>query len=302
MQPTQRELSEAATDKLRDAAKWLIGSFAAVGAALIAGSQLSSIGKLQFCLGWELRCTRLWFAILGAVVGLGGVVWAIWTAVGLLAPDMRPPSELKAEWRRRRKSAVYRFFKENDSFLQGFRDFDDMEREIAEAYRTFDEASREFDEATPGRQRAIAARMTQLQEEINDLNDRSEAVVLIANQVAYVDNFKKTALVRILVAAALAAVGIGVFAWAGNPPEVGPAPSAALEGADLAGADLSGANLRRANLERADLTGANLSNADLEGANLDGAVLDRVTWSNTVCPDGRLSDDVGGTCLNHLEP
>ena len=40
---------QAQDDAIREAAKWLVGSFAAVGAALIAGSQLSSIGHLPVC-------------------------------------------------------------------------------------------------------------------------------------------------------------------------------------------------------------------------------------------------------------
>ena len=37
------------SDRIRDAGKWLIGASAAVGAALIAGSQLSDIGSLPLC-------------------------------------------------------------------------------------------------------------------------------------------------------------------------------------------------------------------------------------------------------------
>src|SRR4051812_12139050 len=69
---SQRELSAEATDKIRDAGKWLVGAFAAVGAALIAGSQLSSIGKLDVCGHFTLSCTRLWIALFGAALGLAG--------------------------------------------------------------------------------------------------------------------------------------------------------------------------------------------------------------------------------------
>lgn len=56
--------------------------------------------------------------------------------------------------------------------------------------------------------------------------------------------------------------------------------------------DLRGANLRRADLRLADLRGANLTNADLRWASLDGANLTEVTWHNTTCPDGTVSDTV----------
>jgi uncharacterized protein YjbI with pentapeptide repeats len=50
-----------------------------------------------------------------------------------------------------------------------------------------------------------------------------------------------------------------------------------------------------ANLVGTDLSGANLSGADLSGANMSGII-----WSNTVCPDGTISNNDGGACLGHL--
>ena len=61
--------------------------------------------------------------------------------------------------------------------------------------------------------------------------------------------------------------------------------SADLTGAKLTGAKLSGANLTDANLSVADLTRANLLYATLKGANLLG-----VTWFNTYCPDGSITN------------
>ena len=49
-----------------------------------------------------------------------------------------------------------------------------------------------------------------------------------------------------------------------------------------------------------DWHGCNLIGADLFDANLSGDDLSRVTWSNTSCPDGTISNDNGGTCIGHL--
>lgn len=73
-----------------------------------------------------------------------------------------------------------------------------------------------------------------------------------------------------------------------------------LSGAILVEADLSATNLMDANLTDADLTRARLGGADLRGARLSGATLDGVEWSETLCPDGTLSNDNGGTCAGHL--
>ena len=59
----------SAIDRTRETAKWLIASFAAVGAALVAGSQISSLGSATG--------GRLVAAAIGAVVGLGGELGAV---------------------------------------------------------------------------------------------------------------------------------------------------------------------------------------------------------------------------------
>ncbi len=88
-----------------------------------------------------------------------------------------------------------------------------------------------------------------------------------------------------------------------------------LAGADLQGADLVYASLYEANLTGANLAGAslnyvtanyatmtdatltdaympfvNLTGANLTGATLTGANLSAVTWSNTTCPDGTVTN------------
>ena len=297
-QPTQRELSDIANERIREAAKWLIGAFAAVGAALIAGSQLSSIGKLRGCFELTLECSRLWIALLGGAIGLAGVVWAIWIGAQLLLPLSLPPSDLQDEWKKGDKSAVYRFFARNRSYKQGFKDFEDLQNLEDAAYDRYDKAEGKLDSATRG-SRALEREFTKAQEELDELLERSEAFVLIANQELLAERFKRSALPKLLGAAIVAALGIGLFAWAANPSEAALA-SASLRGADLSSTDLSGSNLRHADLEDADLSGADLSGADLTGANLTDADLDGVVWSKTTCPDGTVSDNVGGSCENHL--
>ena len=61
----------AAADRVRDTARWLIVSFAAVGGILVAGSQLSSLGTLG------PTDLRFWLALAGAVVALTAVVAAV---------------------------------------------------------------------------------------------------------------------------------------------------------------------------------------------------------------------------------
>jgi uncharacterized protein YjbI with pentapeptide repeats len=85
-------------------------------------------------------------------------------------------------------------------------------------------------------------------------------------------------------------------------------PFTIVDGLDFSGEDLSarsyhsasfvGATLVGTNLASTSLSYVNFTGANLTGANLAGARLDAV-WSATICPDGMLSDDVGGTCCGH---
>jgi hypothetical protein len=67
-------------------AKWLLTSFAAVGALLLGSIQLSSIGKLT----GETSVWRIAAAIVGIVLGALGVGIAIWWTSNVLAPMLTP--------------------------------------------------------------------------------------------------------------------------------------------------------------------------------------------------------------------
>src|SRR5436190_97728 len=120
----QSDHLERANDRIRSAAKWLIASSAAVGAALIAGSQLSSIGKLDLGPPTSMANTRLWVACAGAALGLTGVVFAIWTCVQVLLPKTVTIRELDQAWQGKRPSLapVVAYFRDNPVYLQGLAD------------------------------------------------------------------------------------------------------------------------------------------------------------------------------------
>jgi hypothetical protein len=317
---TPRQIAEENSERIRDAAKWLVASFAAVGAALIAGSQLSSIGKLPACWDFTATCLRLPVALGGSILALAGVAWAVWTAVLLLVPNTMPISDLKVAWEKGgEKSPLQKYFRANPVYMQGFKDLSDVESTEQTAYAAFDKLEAAYDAAKDDAERdRIAGEMEVQQAEINDILARSEAVVSSANFVLLSNNFKSRALWRLLAAAVVAALGIGIFAWASNPPSQ-PKP-VVMAKLDLAGIDLSGAQLRNADLSgtnlsdghlvatdlrEADLSGADLTRADLTAANLQGADLTNaaladVVWDATTCPDGENSDQVGGSCEAHM--
>jgi hypothetical protein len=272
---------DIANGRIREAAKWLVASAAAVGAAMLAGSQLSSIGELD--IGWptSVEHARFWVALLGAVAGLGAVVYAIWTAVQIMLPKLVLISELAQAWDTETGplAPVVRQFKRNTKYLQGF----DTPAEVIEARQ--DLIAKQHDPKTDENTKAtLPGRIGRLDERIMAIEDTA---VHEALKAAFSQTLRK-----LLASTTVAAVGIVAFAWAANPPKE--TPTADLRGARLVNAFLRDADLRNAKLDNTDLTGA-----DLTGANLDGASLNGVTWRNTTCPDGTNSDADRGTCAGH---
>ena len=275
---------------LTGSAKWLITALGAIGAVLVAGSQLSSLGSLPVG-------PRFTAAIVGLGVGLLGVLWAILTVLATIAPPRYTISELAEEWAaagataavldqnaastagaagawKRYRHPVVDWLARHPEHLAG----QDSPGQLLEHWTR--------SEATGAEDRAAA---------LGAINDMTQ----LANYLRARSRFVRMRL-PVAVAIMVAAAGISVFAWAANPAA---SPSPSLRNASLIGADLSGAAL-----SHADLTGADLTRADLTGANLTGATLTGVTWSATVCPDGTNSDDTAaadganGSCLGHLSP
>jgi hypothetical protein len=288
---TAEDPIDRANDRIRDTAKWLIACVSAVGAALIAGSQLSGIGRLP--LGWPVSVehARLWIATVSLASALCGAAYAIRAAVPVLLPVFVPISDLAAAWTvdRGPLHPVVAFFRRDPKYLQGFA----TPHALIEARTALVERLHGVpDAASGGTAEDRTDRITDLNRRIAELDRRISVIEQTATFKALAATFGR-ALRVLFVAAAVASVGMVGFAWAANPP----APAA---GADLRGARLVGADLRDADLRGARLDNADLADADLTGADLRGASVHHVTWRNTVCPDGTNSDRAGNTCAGHL--
>jgi hypothetical protein len=269
--PSAADPLEAANQRIRDTAKWLIASSAAVGAAMLAGTQLSSIGRLA------ADASRLWIAVAGALLALTAVVYVIWAGVRLLLPRTVLIGDLVAAWEAPRgvMRTVVGFFRGQPKYLQGF----------------------DSPAALAGHRDALVAQLADgaaVGPRIAEADRRITVVEDMANYHSLAAEFRRIQ-PRLLVATACAALGIVAFAWAANPP-----PKAVT--ADLRNANLANTRLRDADLRNARLDGADLTGADLTGAHLDGASVTNVVWRRTTCPDGAVSDSVGGTCAGHLSP
>jgi hypothetical protein len=275
---------EQANQRIRDAAKWLIASSAAVGAALIAGSQLSSIGRLDVGLPTTIGTARLWIASLGALLSLVAVVAIIRTGVRLLLPKLVVIGDLADAWDAPSAELrpVVAFFRQHPKYLQGAASPADLVRKREERIKQLTEAA------------AAGEPVAELRTRVAGVDQRITATERMAQHQALRADFGQS-LRRLTPATAVAAIGIVAFAWAANPP-------ARTVTADLRNAKLTGAFLRDADLRNAKLDGADLTGADLTGAKLEGASLVRVIWARTTCPDGSSSEENGRTCAGHLNP
>jgi hypothetical protein len=269
---------QLANNRIRDAAKWLIGSSAAVGAVLIAGSQLSNIGRLD-------PGPRLALAIGAVVVGLIAVVYTIWKTVSLLPPVTVTITDLSAAWDKpdRRLKPAVDFFRSHPKYLQGYESPAELEEERSEFVSALSDPLRPLNEDE----------VKQLNRAIADRDGRVDAIQQIAQHKVLEGRFKAT-LGQLLVATGFVAAGIITFAWASNPKPVPPAS------ANLTDARLTNANLRDADLSHAKLDHVDFTNSDLTGAHLGGASIFGVKWQNTICPDGTNSNSAGNSCAGHL--
>lgn len=281
-EPAATDALDTANERLRETAKWLVVSGAAVAAALIAGSQFAGLGQLP--LGWPTSAVtaRLWIAVGGAVIGLTAVIYSMWAAVQVLVPASVLIGHIVDAWNDRSGplAPVCAFFRQSPKYLQGF----------ATPAELVDSRNAAVEELT----NSDGSRTAELSERVSDLDRRIEAVERMADHALITARFRRCSR-RLIASAAVAALGIITFTWAANPPAL--KNPADLRNARLANAVLRDADLRNAKLDNADLSGADLTGADLTGASITG-----VRWANTICPDGVNSDAAGGTCAGHRRP
>lgn len=296
---SQHEALAAPILQIRETAKWLIGGLAAVGAVLVAGSQLASLGKLELASPFEAKTyesvdsLRLPLALLGLIIALAAVLLALRAVMRLLVPQdwtLRQLVELEAN----DKGPVPKWLKANPEYISPYASLKELLDEQTRLEKERTERRKAVEAAAAGEAKDAEGDLKETRRKLAEVYRHAEATTSLAGFVTLKDDFNFTKS-WLLGSAVAVAFGTLLFAWAANPDDKADAIS--LAGVDLRGAQLSGAKLKKANLTGADLRDANLQGADLTGAELAG-----VRWGNTRCPDGQISDDVGDSCDGHLAP
>ena len=198
---------EQAVDHLRATAKWTLLTFAAVGAILVAGSQLSSIGRFGHG-DW-----RLYVAVGAVAVALGGVGLAIWFVIAVETSGHVTLKDL-VENEARSGSADKAFLDANRALLAGY----DSAQTLGDTYQNYIDARfraiREGDQATLERAQAWVAHEHRIIEQL-----------LAAARYDRVRRTFQRWVWRIVATSVLTGLAVGTFAWAANEPEPSAGPA-----------------------------------------------------------------------------
>ncbi len=203
---TSQSPTDTAVVQIREVTKWLIGGFAAVGVALAAGSQLSDIGHLDG--------DRLVVAGLGVVLTLIGIVAAIVYATRVLTPKPVGLGELVAG---EKSSATSKRIEEEPDLLLGYgTSIAGFQKKRRETIAAADTAWKEYEDSEDNEK--LRARAMRTQEDKTRINAAMQWLFSFSRYTETERLFKRS-LHAMVVAAAVAALGIVAFAWAAHPEE-----------------------------------------------------------------------------------
>jgi hypothetical protein len=201
----------AASDQIKATAKWIIAALAGVGAALIAGLQLTGLGKLGF--------GELLIAVGGLALALGAVLVAIWVVSKVLTPPMVLLDELP--------EYVGELTDKDVTLLMG--QAADLET-LLDRYKLVDRESRERWEEVEGKKETAKdeAAKNALQADIESAESKDEQFESLNGAVDYLRGLALNMKVRkafeemrrpLTYAVIAAVIGVVVLAYETNRPE-----------------------------------------------------------------------------------
>jgi hypothetical protein len=190
--PDPLAATNAANEKIRETAKWMVTSFATIGGVLVAGLSLSSLGKLTA----QTPDERVAAAVAGIVLAVVGVTIPIWFTSRVLSPFITTFASADAH------PDIVKDVLGGSDALGGIT-YTTLKAEVRKADKRIAEASdAEYDEAVAAR---VAWEPT-----------RRIALGLVGSRL--LDGRFRDARIAIVSGVALAALGVGLFAWGSNAP------------------------------------------------------------------------------------
>ncbi|WP_432752718.1 hypothetical protein ACE1OA_11210 [Streptomyces sp. JL2001] len=216
----------SAADRIRESAKWLLVSFAAVGVTLFGGLQLANIGRLQ--LDDPIRWVP---AVGGVALGLAGLAIAIYAASSVVTE-----SYASLAWLSQAEGQDIRGEVEQDSLLLGgYENVQALASEIKKAQLRKNKAyTARYAEAPVGEVESYRkARLERLDAEFYSASYALQSLSQVEQRILHVASLRRVAKAyedsrkTMFLGAGMTALGIALFAWGANPPD--PAESVEAE-------------------------------------------------------------------------
>jgi hypothetical protein len=186
----------AANQRVRDTAKWILTSFAAVGAILVGGLQLSSIGNLTA----ETPNARIWATLVGIFAATIGVALAIGFMSSVLQPQLRSFGQADKD----PDTA-------SDALAEPLRmTYPELKAKLNEKDNAVDDTQEKYGPTSSEHRDALASREKWEQ-------TRQDALTLIGSEFLW--KRYKRARGAVVLAIFLVLGGVVAFAWGANPPD-----------------------------------------------------------------------------------
>ncbi len=201
--------TDAAVVQIREVVKWLIGGFAAVGVALAAGSQLADLGSAEGL--------RLVVAIVSVVAVLVGIAGAIFFATRVLVPKAITLKQLVTE---ASTSDVGKAVVDDPDLLLGHgKSIPDFAEKRQAVLAEEDAAWEAYEGASDKDAKAALIPRVKKAEAARRRDDSAMNWLISYARYLQVSKLFRESLVAMFIAAAVAAAGIGGFAWAAHPED-----------------------------------------------------------------------------------
>lgn len=229
-EPPSIALANASVTHIRETAKWVVAAFAALAVAMMAGTQLSSIGQLKTT---DFMMEHRWaFAFGAGALALFAIGVVVWSALQVLLAEPIDLTAVMAQEARFLSRGGKGREPEDVSFVKNSGMLD-AGQTIAQFVGTDDEIRKAFAKADPNdvqRQQQLVDALVVHQQNLRVLKAllRYESVRRAARHAKW----------WMLGAGFVGGLAIGVFTWAANPPEV-PAEAAPFKTPAVAQAYLS---------------------------------------------------------------
>lgn len=211
---------EKANGQIRDTAKWLVTSFAAVGAILLGTIQLSSVGKLTN----ETPHDRIVATEAGAALALSGLIAILYFTSSVLIPFV---SSFRLADRHERTTR--KVLDDGEVLGYDYQELKDKWQAAADAADAADDAVRQAGDAVTAAQ---TAELVKKNAEFEAMRVKKRIALALVGSELLRDRFDQARFITVI-GVLVAGIGLALFAWGSNPPATPEKPAVSLGSAPV---------------------------------------------------------------------